>query len=618
MSHQGAVKAALQASDQMGLLFARMGTADHPRGVILSAYRSARYALSGNLGQPWLVEQVLAELTAKVEGAISVLLKDAQAAGEEQAEKTLKSYKLKVYSSYDPQVEAEVAAIRATLEAQKAAIRALVYSNAPSIETQILGDASRLGLLSPGPVTREGARWLATAVNTTFWGVVGSSLMNQGAQEEYKRQAIAAIDQVTTDCCLRVHGQVVGMNEDFHLTGTPRFADRLPNAPFHWNAIVAGEKCLTADGYKPIEDVVIGDLVFTHRGRFMPVTMALARKETGIALLINTDGGALRITREHPVLTSEGWKKAGLLRPGDIVLGCNKRDSSTSRRRNPMWFMPVRFDAHNGYPVGNDLNITKSVGILSRIMRTFINFEIKIQARKVKIKDKLHEWILKNKIDALNQSNGFGDVQEDTFADSGIGAVGLRARDSSFFRDASHMNRVFGFHSLGCNGIGSSNSGMNMAFPLTNIGSLDITPFNASFFQTALDHISGNAKLFGNLPFRDTGIVPINDALGINIHPDGHNNLPPIRQYNIKSIVTLELSESMVCDLSVAEDESYCINDHFVHNCRTSVALVYVGDVGDSLTEQMRQASGNELRAREKTGKRETIWPSHARSGRGG
>lgn len=235
MSHQAAVNAALRASDQMGLLFARMGTADHPRGAILSAYRTARYALSGNLGQPWMVEQILADLTAKVEGAISVLLKDAQAAGEEQAEKTLKSYKLKVYSSYDPQVEAEVAAIRATLEAQKAGIRALVYSNAPSIETQILGDETRMGLLTPGPVTREGARWLATAVNTTFWGVVSTSLLNQGAQEEYKRQAIAAIDQVTTDCCLRVHGQVVGMNENFRLTGTPRFADEMHDPGFHWN-----------------------------------------------------------------------------------------------------------------------------------------------------------------------------------------------------------------------------------------------------------------------------------------------------------------------------------------------------------------------------------------------
>lgn len=51
--------------------------------------------------------------------------------------------------------------------------------------------------------------------------------------EKYKRQAIAAIDERTTDCCLRVHGQVVGMDQPFHLTGTPRFADYLMAAPFH-------------------------------------------------------------------------------------------------------------------------------------------------------------------------------------------------------------------------------------------------------------------------------------------------------------------------------------------------------------------------------------------------
>ena len=50
-----------------------------------------------------------------------------------------------------------------------------------------------------------------------------------------QRQAIAVIDSSTTDCCLRVHGQVVGLNEPFRLTGTPRFADSKMSPPFHWN-----------------------------------------------------------------------------------------------------------------------------------------------------------------------------------------------------------------------------------------------------------------------------------------------------------------------------------------------------------------------------------------------
>lgn len=51
---------------------------------------------------------------------------------------------------------------------------------------------------------------------------------------EYKKQAIAAIDAKTTDCCLQVHGQIQPLDKPFELTGTPRFADKIDNPPFHW------------------------------------------------------------------------------------------------------------------------------------------------------------------------------------------------------------------------------------------------------------------------------------------------------------------------------------------------------------------------------------------------
>ncbi|MBN2389901.1 MAG: hypothetical protein JXR84_04215 [Anaerolineae bacterium] len=49
------------------------------------------------------------------------------------------------------------------------------------------------------------------------------------------KQAIAAIDERTTDCCLRVHGQVRALNQPYELAGEPRFADRMDYPPFHWN-----------------------------------------------------------------------------------------------------------------------------------------------------------------------------------------------------------------------------------------------------------------------------------------------------------------------------------------------------------------------------------------------
>lgn len=55
----------------------------------------------------------------------------------------------------------------------------------------------------------------------------------------YQKQAIAAIDERTTDCCLRVHGQIQDLDKPFVLTGTPRFSDKKQNPPFHWNCRTA-------------------------------------------------------------------------------------------------------------------------------------------------------------------------------------------------------------------------------------------------------------------------------------------------------------------------------------------------------------------------------------------
>jgi len=56
---------------------------------------------------------------------------------------------------------------------------------------------------------------------------------------QYEKQAIAVIDQNTTDCCLMVHGQTQPLDKPFVLYGTPRFADKLDSPPFHWNCRTA-------------------------------------------------------------------------------------------------------------------------------------------------------------------------------------------------------------------------------------------------------------------------------------------------------------------------------------------------------------------------------------------
>jgi len=54
-------------------------------------------------------------------------------------------------------------------------------------------------------------------------------------REEIYRQASAVVDERTTETCRNVNGQTVALDEPFTLYGSPRFANRMMNPPFHWN-----------------------------------------------------------------------------------------------------------------------------------------------------------------------------------------------------------------------------------------------------------------------------------------------------------------------------------------------------------------------------------------------
>lgn len=280
--HERAVENAGRTTIRLGDLFDRIGHTESRRGIF-RAYRNAvaSIALASAGGGVDLAafDDIAAQLRQTVELVTDGLLQNAIEMGIYAGINDAEIYGLVIDSVMNRDIGAPAAAIASTLaalDAQIAAARALLLLGEDAV--QIIGDPSagsgRAGVLTPAPVTSEVAHWIVLLASAAHDVVVQRSIMRTempphlreegvravsaiapaifgnrfegydfaqfgiGAKvhevlNEWGRQAVAVIDERTTDCCLRVHGQWQAFGDDFRLTGTPRYADTQPRPPFH-------------------------------------------------------------------------------------------------------------------------------------------------------------------------------------------------------------------------------------------------------------------------------------------------------------------------------------------------------------------------------------------------
>ena len=92
-----------------------------------------------------------------------------------------------------------------------------------------------------------------------------------------------------------------------------------PFPPAHWNACCEDVLITTDRGQVPIQDVKVGDYAMTHTGEFKRVYAVMAKPHNGkIIELINNFGQSVRLTNDHPILTSIGYRLAGKV-PGVVA-----------------------------------------------------------------------------------------------------------------------------------------------------------------------------------------------------------------------------------------------------------------------------------------------------------
>lgn len=106
----------------------------------------------------------------------------------------------------------------------------------PLIVSRLLAPDLQAGRAS---LWRSGVSLLDVALTRFVWQLANHTRLTMYQQAQppgpapYHKQVIAAIDRRTTSCCLAAHGQIAALDQPFRLTGTPRYADRLLQPPFH-------------------------------------------------------------------------------------------------------------------------------------------------------------------------------------------------------------------------------------------------------------------------------------------------------------------------------------------------------------------------------------------------
>lgn len=125
-------------------------------------------------------------------------------------------------------------------------------------------------------------------------------------------------------------------------------AGRLATWPPHAFSTIVTDECFPAGtmvGARPIESLRPGDEVPSYDERtgalcVSVVTAAWSRVPMGMVRMLQSDGGVVCCTPNHPFLTRRGWVPAGQLMPGDEVMR-GRQDDMRSMRHGSGEGLPV-------------------------------------------------------------------------------------------------------------------------------------------------------------------------------------------------------------------------------------------------------------------------------------
>lgn len=406
--------------------------------------------------------------------------------------------------------------------------------------------------------TYAAARWQANqdpAVQDILWGY----------------EFAATLDDRTTELCADLDGTRRPKADPFWNRYTP---------PNHWNAIGRGVPVRTMRGDLPIEDVQVGDLVWTHRGRWRRVyaTMAKRADTPTMRQLFLSTGGILFVTDEHPVLTSTDahagfvWKRADDLQVGDVLCEYSEQVSGPDEvlLSDPNDCPPV-FDEES---VAFDIvRMTHPAGVVLSI-----DFKGDHGSRECEVDVVPADGVLKGVFGFAESEQ----VQHQLLTIGWLVAPCTPPAFSHLLDNARHTSGVVFSHSFGSIGAGlaptpvvlaafsGDDGGVAVCDPALVLFGSDgdamplAEPVERSFASPERCVDSADRLAFAPVAIRDEGASLI-DRQWKWIHAF--------------IICTAEVSSTETFhNLAVEDDETYLAGGVIVHNCRSQVIEIFTGD----------------------------------------
>ena len=380
------------------------------------------------------------------------------------------------------------------------------------------------------------------------------------------------LDDRTTEICTYLSEKIFEMDD-------PALEQLAP--PNHFNAVVAGTKIKSQRGELPIEQIDVGDLVLTHRGRWRRVYAVMSKRAQVHRDLYLSTGRILRITDEHPVLTSAGWFRADglqlaheLFQHGEQMPGANG-----VLVRCPDDF-PSLFD--------EEAIAYESFRFAPRAALRAVDFQPNSICRPGEIQNEAADRMLKNeRIAALREQRG-----EKSFAFSGHRAPRQSATARHFLHAvmswiaaAAHSLARSAGPSIGF--LALTPGPMPIAAAFGNDFGSPVRDCNLLFAGSDLDPESFDRTAEGSFPDADgtlygsnrlaTAPMPLGDQ--VFDFGFGHDGKDDPRWVGASIIAAVEVrGEVEVWNIAVEEDETYHADGIIVHNCRSILVPVTKGE----------------------------------------